>query len=276
MMARIHNVAAALVSNVAFNSPTLVSVGGVPYNWYWYGRVVPGAGQFEVVDPKRPMQSPANPYVPPRGAPSIGWLVAAGEGVAFVGTVAGGAQSLSVTDCSGFVSWVINAVSPRAFADYVDYARALAAALPDTLGKLDELHGQPWPSAADFAFAGSVDRPPLPPAWTLVATEKTIGGSPEIVQPGDILAYGLEGGTDTGHVMIVDRLIASPEGFAAWAFRVFDASDIAHLNDSREGKTGTGAGTVALRNAGGEWQFTLNFRHWFPVDHVAVLRLASS
>ncbi len=84
--------------------------------------------------------------------------------------------------------------------------------------------------------------------WKNVSTSTNQGDfDPTLAQPGDILAWASDGGGDTGHVMVVVDTPTTSGGITP--ITVIDASDLTHLNDSRNGLDGTGVGqgTITLK-----------------------------
>ena len=132
-----------------------------------------------------------------------------------------------VTDCSGFVSLVLEGVAP------VHYG-----AIPR---KLDHA----YPRAFEFLDYLASQSTEAPLGWRRI---ECFGE----VAEGDIVAWRRErihDDQDSGHVLIVAE-VPRPVAADVWAVRVYDASDVRHFDDSRESegvfKSGVGSGTILV------------------------------
>lgn len=125
-----------------------------------------------------------------------------------------------VTDCSGFLTWL------------------LRTELPGHLAAIPLIRGRSHPLASDYqqAFAAGAA------GW------QRIDRVPDI-RPGDVLAWRHlrpKPGGSTGHVMIVDSP-ATPVGDDGFAVDVIDATSAPHDADTRVGTDGLGRGTIQVR-----------------------------
>ncbi|HEX6161099.1 MAG TPA: hypothetical protein VF111_13085 [Thermoanaerobaculia bacterium] len=268
-MSTLHDAAQQFVAKVAFDSPTLYKDDDQrPYNWYWYGQAQKVGPQNEwSLEPVPNQENPLTPFQPPAIA-LIGFPDNPEQPAPFCGSIVL-KQFLSVTDCSGFVAYIVDQVHSTAFRSYERYALTMRQQLP-ALQQLDQKHGQHWPSAADWAFAGQIGG--LPGEWMLVGNSSS-GLEMANVQPGDILAWAATDSQDTGHVVIVDSVM--PLTATSWMVNVLDASSVEHANDSRQNRGGTGTGGIQVSYDEG-WQILFNTGdNPHTVDPIAVLRLTS-
>lgn len=175
---------------------------------------------------------------------------------------------VATTDCSGFVSRILNSVVQPGRQNSVYNNLVIQNGVVKNFTTAQ--HPQPFPSAQDFAslFVAGNDS-----NWETITfsntSSKTSTGSFSKVLPGDILAYSLpEGSTDTGHVMIVNTVTPLTQGvlnpdlwgsnltefksanLTFFAVSVFDSSNVPHYHDNRGnasiGTTGVGLGTVLI------------------------------
>ncbi len=259
-MQTLYNTARSLVENVAPSSPTLYEP---TYNSYQYGYAQDDQGAIGLV------RLPG--YTVPGGTLNVGWTDAGKRiyvgGFPFVGSVTlptGATRYLSVTDCSGFAAYLVQNAGPEAYDQLVRAVPRMHAAAEE-LRQLDAKHDQPWPSAADYAFAGSF--PELLPGWSVVASQDSPAAFPN-AQPGDVLAWSAPlAARDSGHVMIVASAPAEVrEG--TWQLQVFEST-----------AGGSQSGQVQVSFYQGAWY--VGFDDFgpgggFPADRVSVLRVVSA
>lgn len=172
----------------------------------------------------------------------------------------------ALTDCSGFVSFVVDQIAPTQY---------------DVVAALKE-PGKPWPRAHIYQrfFAGLLGRPTVSPSkgWSAVPDLRK-------AWPGDVLAWCLndyctatgevpEPG-DTGHIMVIGRVM--PLGADTVAVTVYDSSAVIHYGNppytcapngelcQATGRDGVGIGAIHFKinaqgapiafqfNAAGQW-----------------------
>jgi hypothetical protein len=196
-------------------------------------------------------------------------------GYPVVGSVGSPTRDISETDCSGFVAWALQQVNPDAYDGYCATSARLRDENP-TLKSLDEKHTQPWPSAADFAWASLAQSLPAP--LIVVANQDTLAApvlEPASVLPGDILAWDApadSSGRDTGHVMVLQSSFVVQDG--VYALQVCDSSIMQHINDPNRPKNGgVSVGTIAAKNTSTRFQFSFDGMSYFQPQHISVLRL---
>jgi hypothetical protein len=241
-----------------------------PLNCYWYGYAVVADGGSASVHP--PQNNPAG-CPPPQLQPpySVGWIDP--DGSPLVGTTAG--NTIAFTDCSGFMAYLLRGENEsgyraigRQLADITD------PVLRNYLAVINKQHGQPWPSAADYAVLGMHDAGATPP---FLALGGNAGLDLTSLQPGDILAWALAPELhDTGHVVLVNQApVQNADG--TWSVNVIDSSLFAHQNDLRPGRTGVGSGTIAMQRApDGGWNINFDVTAgdaWHEPLYVSGLRL---
>ncbi|HEX4961191.1 MAG TPA: hypothetical protein VF173_10170 [Thermoanaerobaculia bacterium] len=252
----------------------------VPLNCYWYGAVVvDGQDAVHLLEAKGPCKppEPGQEMHPPY---DLGWPDA--NGSPLVGKFGQGEEKrwIAFTDCSGFISWVVQHLNPNTYAAIQEQVGKIKGDFDSKLGgylrTIDEQHHQNWPSAADFAVLGILGQATAP--------LQSLGGNDKLdlatLQSGDILAWGLDpGGTDTGHVVF---LVGTPvfDG-DSWSVDVIDSSTLLHDNDNRPGQshTGVGQGTINLQWNQEKDRWFINFDvqstdHYRPARHTSALRVA--
>ncbi|HAA18903.1 MAG TPA: hypothetical protein DCP28_09110 [Cytophagales bacterium] len=194
------------------NNPLTVSYVGenreesAPLSWYSYAYWYPdAAGNLQIANtnysqhsnnlPLQYLSLPASIMTPPvtAGAPIVG--------------VTQDGQYAAVTDCSGFVSYLVQQAAPLAY-----------QAIPRLA---DPRHRQPWPSALDYANLTQADH------WQSILriTEPTPQASLDVIQAGDIIAYSLPNSPDTGHIMIATDTPKAPVTAQARVFRNLITAD---------------------------------------------------
>ncbi|MGO8996549.1 MAG: hypothetical protein ACLQVI_24820 [Polyangiaceae bacterium] len=128
-------------------------------------------------------------------------------------------------DCSAFVGALLAEVAPRA------------------LAPIPKAPGAPYPRA--FEFYDYLHAPPVGSEWTAVPTLSDL-------RPGDVVCWSLPALTpgDTGHVLVIATPPAYDATLGVWSVCAYDASAIAHFDDSRElagtFHSGIGIGTLQL------------------------------
>lgn len=226
-----------------------------PWNDYWYGWVV--VNGLAPLTIKGPSLSPANSAMLSQLQPPyhIGWQDPLGSPCVGYGP---DNTPIAFTDCSGFVSWMIQSQSSTVYSALSSQILAISdQTLQNYRKAINRQHQQNWPSAADYAVLGVGGDSPY---------FQALGGNENLnlssLEPGDILAWGLEpGGQDTGHVVfVVDTPTKS--GDETWSITVIDSSVLTHWHDDRPGITGVGQGTITLQydegSSQGPWQINFN------------------
>jgi hypothetical protein len=121
----------------------------------------------------------------------------------------------------------------------------LETVAPEQLARMPKSSNERYPHAFDvYEFCTGH----LPQGWRRVLRL-------EDVQRGDVIAWGragkAAGGHDAAHVLVAAQAPAFHKASHVWSLYVYDSSDVAHYDDSREkdGKhhSGIGAGTVRFR-----------------------------
>ncbi len=232
----------------------------VPYNMYSYGFLQQTADGYDIKnDNNPPVESLGNFSIPNNAS---FYLNADGEGP-YIGTTNGN-EYFGLTDCSGYVIYLVAQASQQALNELIENATA------------GRPHIQPWPSAAQYAnYTGGT-------YWKQVLTD----GSPDFsqIQPGDIISWDEEGNTtDTGHVMVAIEN-SSPQSDGSFQIKISDSTVLAHLDDQRNGVrkgndiTGAGSGIIGLKNEGSTLQssFFPGTDPWITHPHINILRLAES
>lgn len=156
-------------------------------------------------------------------------------------------------DCSEFVSLILERFAPKHFQE-----------IPTEPG-----HSQPR-ARMYFRFFEELERQPRA-GWQPIINLADVAA-------GDIVAWeklGTGGQGDTGHVMIVAE---SPHRNQDGTFqiRVYDASEIPHVGDSRPaGSSGVGSGSVLFRvkENGAPMAFQFNARSHWHSEPIAIARL---
>jgi len=187
-------------------------------------------------------------------------------------------QAYALTDCSGFVAYIINTAAPAAFKN-----------LPRNK-ELDHV-----PTASQYVTLPNI----LPGDWAYVTDADYGRVGIHNAQGGDILAWKTsndlcDGGTDndksnvnsdgddtddTGHVMILSGSVSTEQDY--FIVGVYDASDRVHEVDSRSGfdHTGVGLGYIGLKqDANGGWCVNFNPKgddNWYKNAQgtIAIIRL---
>ena len=229
-----------------------------PYNMYSYGYIQQSSGVDEVKgDDYPPVESLSNFPIP---EVANLYLNADGAGP-YIGTT--GDQYFALTDCSGYVIYLIAQASQEALNELIENANS------------GRSHFQPWPSAAQFAnYTGGN-------YWTQIQKD----GSPDFtqIQPGDIISWDESGDTmDTGHVMIA---MAQPtlQDDGSFEVKISDSTILMHKDDMRNGvmkgndPTGAGSGIIGLKIDSGNLQsnFYPGVDSWITHPHINILRLNS-
>ncbi len=207
----------------------------------------------------------SNPIIPSIPEMDIGWSsdletnYNVALGFPLVGTDNG--LQISVTDCSGFVSYVVEKTNSTAFNDLINNVNTLKTKPNCSLASLDGKHTQPWPSAADYAYFFD-NIPPKDAYWEKVTSFDNL-------KTGDILAWvPADASQDTGHVMIVADVPTSKteskidamdlssisknplKSVPYYALPVIDSSSIIHHGaDTRPSAGGLGQGTVWISDS---------------------------
>jgi hypothetical protein len=157
-----------------------------------------------------------------------------------------------VTDCSGFVSLVLEEVAP------VHY------------GGIPRDVAHPYPRA--FEFFDYLAKQPTAPSlgWRRIEHVARLAG-------GDVVAWRrrhVEDDEDSGHVLIAAEP-ARPLSPEVWALRVYDSTDVRHLDDSRDAngifQGGIGTGTILVHVDGQDRPTAFQFG---PDDAVHELPIA--
>jgi hypothetical protein len=203
-------------------------------------------------------------------------------GFPLVGKVGSQADVFVQTDCSGFIAYALQQVSPATYAQLCVLTKDLKTQHSE-LQVLDRKHNQPWPSAADFTYTQYAQNGQLPAQLAVVATQQTLvdvltGGLAPAV--GDILAWDNPAGAeasiaDTGHVMILQSGFAKADAEGAYQIQVCDCSG-PHMHDTRT-RAGAGNGTIGAeyRTDGWYFNFTDEPSNAFQPMHFTILRLAA-
>jgi hypothetical protein len=158
-------------------------------------------------------------------------------------------------DCAAFVGVVLEAAAPQHF---------------EHVPKAGE---ERYPRA--FEIFEFLHADPAPHGWQRVARL-------EDAKRGDVIAWRtakVAPGRDTGHVLVVAHPPVFHASLHAWTVHVYDASNVAHYDDSREreGKfhSGVGEGTIRFKvdASGAPSAFQLGPHAEFHALHIVVARL---
>lgn len=234
---------------------------GTGFNMYSYAYLKKGTDGFSVLNDNKPAVESLADFPVPAHANIT--LIEASEGP-YIGTV--GSEYFALTDCSGFVIYIIAQTDASALSILLDGV------------KNGESHDQPWPSAAQYAnYKGDGT------TWTQVVDANGVADFANM-EKGDIIAWDEVPGTssDTGHVMIVNGKPTSVgDGFNV---EICDSTVLAHANDKRKGVekgkdiTGVGTGTIGLqwtKDGGYQSNFFPGADKWYSHPHINILRLNS-
>jgi len=230
---------------------------GVDYNIYSYVSVAKSGNHYRIQgNVNNPIESHDTFPIPSEASISI---IENDEGP-YIGTVDNsGTQYFAITDCSGFIAYIVNQNNHKAMQELVKEA---------TKGRG---HKQPWPSAAQVAnYEGGT-------YWTQVLNDKKVIDF-ELIKAGDIIAWDSEpGAKDTGHVMIaIEDAVKQDNG--SYQVKVCDSTALSHQDDQRKGVkgTGVGAGIIGLRTKEAQLQSNFNPASdypWKTHPHINILRL---
>lgn len=235
------------------------------YNMYSYGYVVHGSDSTYLTEGKEPPVLGFDQFTMP-GFSSLNLAITNDTLGPFIGTTTDGSY-FAMTDCSGFVSYIIQTTSSDALSQIMNNLPAGA-----------ESHLDYCPSAAQFANFQA----PNSTYWKqILGTNGDTDFS--LIQPGDIIAWDElpdSGDSDTGHVMIA---ATSSQMMSDGTYRVeiFDSTEDAHLHDDRSGivhgndSTGVGAGTIGFRIMNSDLQSNFypgGSDPWVTHPHITILR----
>lgn len=183
----------------------------------------------------------------------------------YIGKTAGG-EFFSLTDCSGFVSYVTSVADKDAYNEIWTYR-------PDVVDHLPYC-----PSAAQYANYV----PRTNGHWTRVLGEK---GEVDfsLILAGDIIAWDeddTDPDGDTGHVMIAAGASTFDSASSYYQVEIFDSTLDQHMDDVRNGKkrgddpSGVGFGIIGLQKDGSTLQsnFFPGVDSWFTHPHITILR----
>jgi hypothetical protein len=219
------------------------------YNVYSYGYI---QADTIVKDSTPPVSSLSN-YELPSGTLTMEITNGDLQQGPYIGTTSAG-EYFSLTDCSGFVSYIISVADANAYQEIWDN-RPLNAA-----------HHLPYcPSAAQFASF----QPKSGGLWTRIFGDDGQTDFSQI-RAGDIIAWDeddTDPDGDTGHVMVAAGSATYDSTGHYYTVKIFDSTLDKHKDDVRNGKkkgndaSGVGFGIIGLRVTVSELQ-----SNFFPVD----------
>ncbi len=235
----------------------LYSADGNDYNMYSYAYLQKTADGFNIENDDNPAVESLDDFPVPDGAAIS---IISNDEAPYIGTAGG--KYFALTDCSGYVIYIIAQTSQDACSEIVKDA---------TGGRS---HSQPWPSAAQYAnYSGGTN-------WTQVLDDD---GKTDfsLIEAGDIIAWDESGETkDTGHVMIaIEASVEQADG--SYQVKISDSTVLAHKSDQRNGikkgndATGVGTGFIGLKTDGSDLQsnFYPGVDPWITHPHINILRL---